>query len=81
MSGGLRAHHRSGVDRRSGVSRRRSYPLEYFIEGGRERRSGFDRRSNIEPVTPWMQPSRYLKRILMFTEWNRKNQGCPGPWS
>ncbi|MEW6672074.1 MAG: hypothetical protein AB1427_10225 [Thermodesulfobacteriota bacterium] len=37
---------RSGVDRRAEVDRRQVYSIDYFIQGGVERRSGLDRRKN-----------------------------------
>ena len=37
---------RSGVDRRSEIERRQVYSIDYFIQGGVERRSGLDRRKN-----------------------------------
>lgn len=37
---------RSNADRRSEVDRRQVYSIDYFIQGGVERRSGLDRRKN-----------------------------------
>ena len=37
---------RSGVDRRSEVDRRQVYSIDYFIQGGVERRNGLDPRKN-----------------------------------
>jgi len=37
---------RTGVDRRSENDRRQIYSIDYFIQGGIERRSGLDRRKN-----------------------------------
>lgn len=37
---------RSGADRRSEDDRRQVYSIDYFIQGGVERRSGLDRRKN-----------------------------------
>ena len=37
---------RSGVDRRAEVDRRQVYSIDYFIQGGVERRSGLERRKN-----------------------------------
>ncbi len=41
------------ADRRSGVDRRIYYSIDYFVSGGRERRSGGDRRSGIERRRNW----------------------------
>ncbi len=43
------------TDRRSGVDRRVFYSLDYFVGGGREKRSGEDRRSGIERRRFWAQ--------------------------
>jgi len=37
---------RSSADRRSESDRRQVYSIDYFIQGGVERRSGLDRRKN-----------------------------------
>jgi len=37
---------RSGVDRRSEINRRKVYSIDYFIQGGVERRSALERRKN-----------------------------------
>ena len=39
---------RSWMDRRSGVERRRTYLIDYFDNGGIERRSGLDRRQQAD---------------------------------
>jgi hypothetical protein len=41
------------VDRRSGFDRRRAYSLTYFANGGRERRSGVDRRGSDDRRRYW----------------------------
>lgn len=41
------------ADRRSGVDRRKFYSIDYFTNGGRERRSGVERRSGIERRRSW----------------------------
>mgnify|MGYP000008807527 FL=1 len=41
------------IDRRSGFDRRRSYSLAYFANGGRERRSGLDRRHTDDRRRYW----------------------------
>jgi hypothetical protein len=44
-------------DRRSGEDRRRSYSLEYFLEGGKDRRRRKDRRRTDERRTDWVRVS------------------------
>jgi hypothetical protein len=46
---------KSVVDRRSGVDRRQVHLLEYFIQGGVERRSGKDRRKRLERRADWVR--------------------------
>ncbi|MDJ0804620.1 MAG: hypothetical protein QNI97_17215 [Desulfobacterales bacterium] len=41
------------ADRRSGLERRVFYRIDYFMDGGQERRSGVDRRSGIERRRSW----------------------------
>jgi hypothetical protein len=41
------------ADRRSGVDRRKFYSIDYFLSGGREKRSGKDRRSGIDRRRSW----------------------------
>jgi hypothetical protein len=46
-------------DRRSGVDRRKAYKLEYLLEGGTERRSYKDRRSQNERRKDWIRVSEW----------------------
>ena len=46
---------RSGIDRRSEKDRRRIYDLDYFFNGGAERRSWLERRSKGEQRVGWMR--------------------------
>jgi hypothetical protein len=46
---------RALVDRRAGTDRRNVYVLGYFINGGVERRSGRERRSQVERRAGWMR--------------------------
>jgi hypothetical protein len=48
---------RFSYDRRSGEDRRRSYSLEYFLEGGKDRRRRKDRRRTEERRTDWVRVS------------------------
>jgi hypothetical protein len=50
---------RSEVDRRSGRDRREAYDLEYFINGGSERRRFKDRRRLPEMRKGWVRVSRW----------------------
>lgn len=43
----------SGTDRRSQKDRRRIYDLDYFFNGGLERRSWLERRSQAERRVRW----------------------------
>jgi len=46
---------KSVVDRRSEGDRRKVYLLEYFIQGGVERRSGKERRRRLERRADWVR--------------------------
>jgi hypothetical protein len=46
---------KSVIDRRSGVDRRKAHLLEYFIQGGVERRRGKERRSQVERRADWVR--------------------------
>jgi len=46
---------KSVVDRRSEVVRRKVYLLEYFIQGGVERRSGKEQRRRLERRADWVR--------------------------
>jgi hypothetical protein len=50
---------RSPVDRRSGQDRRKSYSLDYFAEGGIERRKGKERRQGGERRSEWIKVSKW----------------------
>ncbi len=52
---GVEKRNRCFADRRSEVDRRVFYSIDYFVSGGRERRSGEDRRSGIERRRSWTQ--------------------------
>jgi len=47
----------SDIDRRSGVDRRKAHKLEYFLNGGVERRSFKERRSSKERREGWVRVS------------------------
>ena len=45
----------SRLDRRSGEDRRKTYSLDYFLKGGKERRQAEDRRHQGERRNDWMR--------------------------
>ena len=49
----------SGIDRRSVEDRRRVYDIDYFFEGGIERRSWKDRRWQEERIMEWTRISEW----------------------
>jgi hypothetical protein len=51
----VRGEFRSSFDRRSGVDRRNVHDLDYFQQGGVERRSWKERRSNEERRKNWVR--------------------------
>lgn len=50
---------RSDMDRRSGEDRRREYDLDYFSNGGVERRNWKEQRSNEERRVGWTRVSKW----------------------
>jgi len=50
---------RSDMDRRSGEDRRRAYDLDYFSNGGVERRNCKEKRSNVERRVGWTRVSKW----------------------
>ena len=59
MSTGPLDSRRSRIDRRSGEDRRKAYSLDYFINGGVERRKGGERRKNGERRADWRQVDKW----------------------
>ena len=55
-------------DRRSGEDRRMICRLEYFMEGGIERRSGKERRSGIERRADWVSVSEWSSAYAQFAD-------------
>ena len=45
----------SGLDRRSGEDRRKTYSLDYFVKGGKERRRAEERRRQGERRNEWLR--------------------------
>ena len=58
-TGPLGGSRRSQLDRRSGEDRRKSYSLDYFINGGVERRMSGERRKNPERRADWRQVGKW----------------------
>ena len=50
---------RSDMDRRSGEDRRRAYDLDYFSNGGVERRNWKEQRTNAERRVGWTRVSKW----------------------
>lgn len=55
---------RSGIDRRSEKDRRRAYDLDYFFNGGAERREWIERRSKAERRVGWMRVANWASSPL-----------------
>ena len=51
---------RSPFDRRSGLDRRNSHSLDYFLKGGEENRSWTERRSEMERRRDWIRVSEWV---------------------
>jgi hypothetical protein len=56
------------IDRRSGTDRRRLYDLDYFTEGGVERRKFKPRRSLLERRDGWLRVSEWRSVFVTETE-------------
>ena len=50
---------RSEIDRRCGEDRRTTYNLDYFLQGGKERRQWVDRRWRKEMRKGWIRISKW----------------------
>ena len=46
---------RAPLDRRSGEDKRNRYSLDYFTDGGEERRKGRERRQSVERRSGWVR--------------------------
>ena len=55
---------RSPIDRRSGEDKRKLYSLDYFTEGGEERRRGKERRQSGERRTGWARVYKWCSVFL-----------------
>lgn len=50
---------RTGMDRRSGEDRRDAYDLDYFLQGGKERRHWVERRWRKEMRKGWIRINKW----------------------
>ena len=55
---------RSLVDRRSGEDKRKRYSLDYFTDGGEERRRGRERRQTGERRSAWARVYKWCSVFL-----------------
>ncbi|MGD2099910.1 MAG: hypothetical protein PVG35_20230 [Desulfobacterales bacterium] len=55
---------RSAFDRRSGEDKRNRYNLDYFMDGGEERRDGKERRQTGERRSGWMRVYKWCSVFL-----------------
>ena len=55
---------RALVDRRSGEDKRKLYSLDYFTDGGRERRRGRERRQTGERRNAWARVYKWCSVFL-----------------
>ena len=55
---------RSLVDRRSGEDKRKLYNLDYFTDGGQERRKGRERRQSGERRSAWLRVYKWCSVFL-----------------
>ena len=54
----------SRLDRRSGEDRRKTYSLDYFLKGGKERRKAEDRRQQGERRNDWMRIDKWYSVFI-----------------
>ena len=55
---------RSAIDRRSGEDKRKRYNLDYFTDGGEERRKGKERRQSEERRSGWARVYKWCSVFL-----------------
>ncbi len=55
---------RSPIDRRSGEDERNRYNLDYFMDGGQERRKGKERRQSRERRSGWARVYKWCSVFL-----------------
>ena len=63
---------RSGVDRRCGKDRRLAHDVDYFLNGGIERRSWKERRAQGERREDWVRVSEWSSMFVGGTTFNTK---------
>lgn len=66
------------IDRRTGVDRRKSHKLEYFLQGGVERRSFKERRSSEERRSDWVRVGDWCSVRLKSLQSGRGRLKKPG---
>ena len=52
------------IDRRSGEDKRKRYSLDYFTDGGQERRKGKERRQSAERRSSWARVYKWCSVFL-----------------
>jgi hypothetical protein len=65
------------IDRRSGVDRREVHDLNYFIEGGVERRKFEERRSELERRKSWIRVDEWIS-VFVGDPVRRGHRGISG---
>ena len=55
---------RSVIDRRTGEDKRSRYNLDYFTDGGEERRKGRERRKSDERRSGWVRVTKWCSVFL-----------------
>ncbi len=64
----VRPSARAFTDRRSGVDRRKAHNLDYFLNGGTERRSWKERRSKAERRKEWVRVGEWVSALVSDLE-------------
>jgi hypothetical protein len=67
------------IDRRSGVDRRKAHKLEYFLQGGAERRSFRERRLSEERRSGWVRVGDWCSVRLESLEAGKGPRRNPDP--
>jgi hypothetical protein len=60
---------KSEIDRRSGRNRRGSLILDYFRNGGVERRKGKERRTRLERREDWLRVDNWVSILVYDLKW------------
>jgi hypothetical protein len=72
---------RLSLDRRSGEDRREAYSVDYFLQGGMERRTGNERRRQHERRKAWMRISQWssMRKDLLGADFDKDDEAGGGP--